>query len=86
MDGHEQPVSLPDHRRREEIRCAYASNLQPLIMEYQPQLWTHGHIHHSHDCHIGETHVLANPRAYPDHPNPGFQPDLVIGVSPEQPN
>ena len=73
-------LSLPDHRRREEISCAYASNLEPLIMECQPQLWIHGHIHHSNDYRIGETRVLSNPRAYPDKPNPGFASDLVVDV------
>ena len=73
-------LSLPDHRRLEEISCAYASNLEPLIMEYQPQLWIHGHIHHSNDYRIGETRVLSNPRAYPDKPNPGFASDLVVDV------
>ncbi len=70
--------SLPERRRTEAISCAYASNLDDLILEYQPRLWIHGHIHHNNDYKIGETRVLANPRAYPDDPNPGFVPDLVV--------
>lgn len=75
--------SLPDHRRSEEISCAYASDLESLIIQYQPQLWVHGHIHHSNDFQIGETRVLANPRAYPDKPNAAFMPDMVVEVTPQ---
>lgn len=71
-------ISLPEHRRTEPISCAYASHLDALIQEFQPQLWVHGHIHHNNDYKIGTTRVLANPRAYPDKPNPGFIPDLVV--------
>lgn len=72
--------SLPEKRRAQLISCAYASRLEDLIQQYQPPLWIHGHIHHSHDYQIGRTRVLANPRAYPDDINPGFVPDLVVEV------
>lgn len=72
--------SLPEQRRSERISCAYASNLDDFILEHQPKLWVHGHIHHSNDYHIGQTRVIANPRAYPDNPNPGFTPDLTIDI------
>lgn len=75
-------LSLPERRRTEDISCAYASHLDALITEHQPQLWIHGHIHHSNDYKIGETRVLSNPRAYPDSPNQGFVPDLVVDVKP----
>ena len=71
-------LSLPEHRRDELISCAYASHLDALICEYRPALWIHGHIHHSHDYRIGDTRVIANPRAYIDEPNPNFDPSLVI--------
>lgn len=70
--------SLPERRRTEAISCAYASNLDDLILEHQPRLWIHGHIHHNNDYMIGETRVLANPRAYPDDPNSEFVPNLVV--------
>lgn len=73
-------VSLPEHRRTELISCAYASHLDALIHEFQPRLWVHGHIHHNNDYMIGDTRVLANPRAYPDKPNQGFIPDLVVEI------
>jgi Icc-related predicted phosphoesterase len=70
--------SLPERRRSELISCAYASHLDGFIEEHQPQLWIHGHIHHNNDYRIGQTRILANPRAYPDDPNEGFIPDLVV--------
>jgi Icc-related predicted phosphoesterase len=70
--------SLPEHRRTDQISCAYASHLDDFILEHQPQLWVHGHIHHSNDYQIGQTRIIANPRAYPDNPNTGFIPDLVV--------
>lgn len=71
-------LSLPERRRANPISCAYASHLDGFILEHQPRLWIHGHIHHSNDYHIAKTRVLANPRAYPDEPNEGFNPLLVV--------
>lgn len=80
-------LSLPERRRTEAISCAYASNLEALILEHEPRLWIHGHIHHSNDYRIGETRVLANPRAYPDDPNAAFVPGLVVTLeSPQREN
>lgn len=75
-------LSLPEDRRDKSISCAYASHLDAFVLEHQPQLWIHGHIHHNQDYQIGATRVLSNPRAYPDSPNPGFIPDLVITITP----
>ncbi len=74
-------LSLPERRRTEAISCAYASHLDALIQEFQPKLWVHGHIHHNNDYRIGETRILANPRAYPDNPNKGFIPDLIVELT-----
>ena len=73
--------SLPQDLRAEPISCAYASNLDPLIEELSPLLWIHGHIHHSQDYDIGDTRILANPRAYIDDPNPGFDPELILDLA-----
>ncbi len=78
-------LSLPEHRRSETVSCAYASHLDDFIQQHQPLLWVHGHIHHSNDYQIGRTRILANPRAYPDNPNPGFIPDLTLDLPTFQP-
>lgn len=71
-------LSLPLRRREEPISCAYATQLDEFILRYQPPLWIHGHIHHSNDYCIGTTRVIANPQAYPDDPNPTFNPRLIV--------
>ena len=73
-------LSLPPHRRSQEISCAYASHMDELILRHQPALWIHGHIHHSSDYQIGNTRVIANPQAYPDEPSESFNPELIIEV------
>lgn len=63
--------------------AAFASDLEPVIRQYQPDLWVHGHVHEHHDYRIGNTRLLANPRGYqgPDHgEDSGFIEDLVIEV------
>ncbi|HEY1120395.1 MAG TPA: metallophosphoesterase [Haloferula sp.] len=75
-------LSLPEYRRNQPISCAYASHLDEFILEHQPPLWIHGHIHHSNDYLIGNTRVVANPQAYPDEPNKGFNPELIIDLGP----
>ncbi|RBP43752.1 Icc-related predicted phosphoesterase [Roseimicrobium gellanilyticum] len=72
--------SLPEHRRSKLLSCAYASHLDDFILKHEPLLWIHGHIHHSCDYHIGQTRVVANPRAYPDGPNVWFNPALVMDL------
>jgi len=72
--------SLPDSRKLDPVSCAYASHLDGFIEQHQPQLWIHGHIHHSSDYRIGRTRVLANPRGYPEEPNRSFVPNLVVSV------
>jgi predicted phosphohydrolase len=73
-------LSLPERRRSEPISCAYASHLDEFILEYQPPLWIHGHIHHSNNYLIGKTRIVANPQAYPDEPNESFNPELIIDL------
>ncbi|HSI62903.1 MAG TPA: metallophosphoesterase [Candidatus Saccharimonadia bacterium] len=73
-------LSLPERRRSELISCAYASHLDDFILKHEPLLWIHGHVHHGNDYQIGCTRIIANPRAYPDAPTPGFIPDLVMDL------
>jgi hypothetical protein len=63
------------------IAAAYASDLTPLIEEFRPALWVHGHIHRSADRVVGRTRVVSNAKGYspPDH-NPDFDPGLTIEI------
>jgi Icc-related predicted phosphoesterase len=73
-------LSLHGHRRDDPVSCAYASNLDDLIMATQPLLWIHGHIHHPQRYMIGKTTILANPRGYHDREESDFDPDLVVDL------
>lgn len=44
----------------------FVSELNGDISISRPKLWLHGHTHDSVDVRIGSTHVLCNPRGYPN--------------------
>jgi len=67
-----------DYRHTPES-AGFASNLDPLILQYRPELWIHGHIHSRADYLVGNTRVLCNPRGYPDERN-DFNPSLIIEI------
>ena len=46
------------------LNGAYVSDLSQQIKDNGPQLWVHGHIHHSVDYTVGNTRVVTNPRGY----------------------
>ncbi|MEW5848303.1 MAG: metallophosphoesterase [Myxococcota bacterium] len=58
--------------------CAYASDLESLILETQPDLWVHGHVHARSDYAIGRTRVVCNPRGYTDEPCATFDPAFSV--------
>ena len=72
------------------INPAFVSDLTALILERQPDLWIHGHVHDSFDYRIGKTRIIANPRGYARNrhaaetadeltwENPSFDPQLVV--------
>lgn len=73
--------SIDPRYDNDPLNPAYVSNLEHLIEEYQPDLWIHGHTHHSFDYHIGRTRVVCNPRGYaPNQLNRNFNPALVVEI------
>lgn len=48
------------------ISGGFCSNLDDLILEHQPDVWIHGHLHDPVDYVLGKTRVLSNPWGYPD--------------------
>lgn len=73
-------LSIPDYLKQSEINPAYASNLDELVMEYQPAAWIHGHIHTPTDYKIGQTRILANPRGYIHQRDNGFDPGKYVEI------
>ena len=72
--------SVPDEFKNNPVNPAYASNLDDLILKYQPDLWIHGHQHKPANYSIGKTQVICNPRGYPGQYSNGFNPALVVEV------
>tara|TARA_Y100000310_G_scaffold228526_1_gene230810 strand:+ start:116 stop:853 length:738 start_codon:yes stop_codon:yes gene_type:complete len=52
------------HKYNTSINGAYASDLSDIILDTQPALWFHGHMHNSSDYTIDDTRILCNPRGY----------------------
>ncbi|MBB3978622.1 Icc-related predicted phosphoesterase [Rhizobium azooxidifex] len=73
------PRSIPPAFQGDPLSACYASDLEELIVEGQPSLWVHGHVHKRVDYRVGGTRVLANPRGYPGE-GKAFDPQLVIEV------
>jgi len=71
---------VPDEFRNNPVNPAYASNLDELILQYQPDIWIHGHMHRPADYFIGKTRVICNPRGYPEQFGNGFNRELVVEV------
>lgn len=71
--------SIPSLYLDDPLVASYASNLESLILETQPSLWVHGHIHCRSQYTIGETLLVSNPRGYPGETT-GFEPGLVVEV------
>ena len=49
------PRSIAPRFLGNTLNPAFASNLEPLIAQYQPALWIHGHMHNSVDVILGAT-------------------------------
>ncbi|WP_419870416.1 metallophosphoesterase [Chryseobacterium sp. CT-SW4] len=72
--------SVPEKYKNDPITAAYASDLESLIMEYQPLYWIHGHIHTPSRYKIGETEIICNPHGYMDEPDTGYERELIIEI------
>lgn len=77
------PGSVQPQHQGSDLSPAFVSDLSWLIMEYQPELWIHGHDHGSHDYRVGTTRIFANQAGYPNfnfRENLEFDPRCVIEV------
>jgi Icc-related predicted phosphoesterase len=62
------------------LNGAFVSDLSEIILEFQPKLWIHGHVHTKFDYRIGETRILCNPYGYEGHERPLFDPFLFVDI------
>lgn len=71
--------SIADHYQGNSINGAFVSDLDYLLLEREPVLAVHGHVHWGFDYYIGSTRVIVNPRGYPKEGNP-FDPMLEVDL------
>lgn len=72
--------SIPSGFQNDQLNPAYASNLEPFIIESGAALWIHGHIHRHADFAVGGTRIIANPRGHPTEPHSSFDPSCVVEI------
>lgn len=73
--------SIAEQYNNDPLNPAFASRLEGIFEEYQPDLWIHGHTHVPCDYEIFGTRVVCNPRGYPSESSArGFSPGLVVEV------
>lgn len=75
------PSSIDPKLKGNEYNGAYMSDLSEYILDTEPTLMLHGHIHTAVDYTVGVTRIITNPRGYPMETGPnGFDPKLVLEV------
>lgn len=73
--------SIAEKYKNDPLNPAFASRLEDIIDQHQPNLWIHGHTHVPCDYEIFGTRVVCNPRGYPSESSgKGFSPGLVVEV------
>jgi UDP-2,3-diacylglucosamine pyrophosphatase LpxH len=83
---HHSPCSLsvPDEFKADIVNGAYYTDLSNEILDYEPDVWCHGHFHNSSDYIVGQTRVICNPRGYDMKGgadlNTDFDPELTVTV------
>jgi Icc-related predicted phosphoesterase len=73
------PGSVAENYARDSVTAAFTSNLEPLLLKFQPALWVHGHTHTSFDYCVGQTRIVCNPKGY-GRENRVFDPALMVDV------
>lgn len=73
-------ISIAKKFKDHPLNPAYASNLESFVMDTQPLLWVHGHIHAPCNYRIGNTRIVCNPRGLPEEQPSSFDPSLVLEI------
>lgn len=80
--SHHSPSSLSvpaKYRMYTQMNFCYFSAQEDFIIDSKPDIWIHGHTHHSFDYQLGDTRIICNPRGYHGHEiNYDFNPLLRI--------
>ncbi|PTS92367.1 phosphoesterase [Pedobacter sp. HMWF019] len=72
--------SIPEVYKNDPVSSAYASDLEWLIVKYEPLYWIHGHIHTPLRYNISETEIICNPHGYINEKYNGYNKELIIEI------
>jgi len=73
------PGSLHARYKADLLSPAFISDLTAVIESGRPDLWVHGHTHHTFDYTVGPTRIVCNSRGYGEE-NHDFDRALVVEV------
>lgn len=73
--------SIAQRYLTDPLTGAFLSDLDDWLMETQPDLLIHGHVHNSSNYTVGNCRVICNPHGYGDE-NPDFDGALVVELGP----
>lgn len=74
-------ASITETYRGDMLNRFYHTELSDLILDHEPKLWIHGHMHESLDYTLGSTRVICNPLGYlPTMKNPSYDERKIIEV------
>ena len=74
--------SIHERYQGDPLNACYASPLEEIMLDHEPDYWIHGHLHDTNDYNIGKTNVLSIPRGYAQHElNLEFDPLWTIDLS-----
>lgn len=72
-------LSVHSRFRGDPMNGAFVSNLENEIIDANPDILVHGHVHNNFDYMIENTRVIVNPRAYPGE-NGDWDECLVVEI------
>lgn len=73
------PQSIAPAFAQSLLTPGFVSDLTPVITQFRPVVWIHGHTHSTFDYMVADTRVICNPLGYAFEQT-GFDPQKVIEV------
>jgi len=67
------------YKTEKSLNAAFYSDYDSYIMENQPDLWIHGHMHNTSDYMIGGSRIICNPYGY-FHETEDYNGKMVVDI------
>lgn len=72
--------SIHDDYRTDRLNGCYASDLEYLMLQYEPAFWLHGHVHMYKNYFVGKTNVVCNPLGYRGYEKNNHKKELILEI------